>query len=123
LRRAHAQGLAPDMACAETAIGIELIERRGIVMAPTVVVERRRPRQKSGKSTGTAPSFALSLRVPAGEPVNCVGSLPSAASSVLILAAPLIGAARPSGWRQASMATSSKLATRFTCLLGRARSA
>ena len=49
------------MACAETAIGIELIERRGIVVAPTVVVERRRPRQKSGKVNRHSPVFRLKL--------------------------------------------------------------
>src|SRR6476660_6134689 len=61
LRRAYAQGLAPDMACAETAIGIELIERRGIVVAPNVIVERRWSRQKSGEVDRHRAVFGLEL--------------------------------------------------------------
>src|SRR6185437_12973583 len=61
LRRAHAQGLAPDMACAETAIGIELIERRGIVVAPTVVVERCWSGEETGKVDRHRPVFGAKL--------------------------------------------------------------
>src|SRR5580704_1019689 len=47
--RLHAQGLTPNLAGTETAIGIELIERRDTVAAPAVAVERHGSGHQPGK--------------------------------------------------------------------------
>ena len=49
------------MASTETAICIELIEERGIVMAPAVVVERRRSCQEAGKVDRHGAVFRIKL--------------------------------------------------------------